>query len=93
MTVLLFCDPGNINRRVRLGRSLTGSPETNMSFIQREHLVTVHGTPCTLIVYQRSKSVWIAVGYYMDERIETKDSRESTAIRRWIEAAKFKGNL
>jgi hypothetical protein len=64
-----------------------------MSFIQREHPVTVHGTPCTLIVYQRSKSVWIAVGYYMDERIETRDSRESTAITRWIEAAKFKGSL
>jgi hypothetical protein len=72
---------------------LAGSPETNMSLIQREHAVTVHGTPCTLIVYQRSKSVWIAVGYYMDERIETKHSRESIAIERWIEAAKFKGNL
>jgi hypothetical protein len=64
-----------------------------MSLIQREHPVTIHGTPCTLIVYQRSKSVWIAVGYYMDERIETKDSRESTVIERWVEVAKFKGDL
>jgi hypothetical protein len=29
----------------------------------------------------------------MDERIETKDSRESAAITRWIETAKFKGSL
>jgi hypothetical protein len=71
---------------------LAGSPETNMSFIRREHSVTIHGTPCTLLVYQRSKSVWIAVGFYMDERIETKGSRESAVINRWIEAAKFRGN-
>jgi hypothetical protein len=63
-----------------------------MSFIRREHSVTVHGTPCTLLVYQRSKSVWIAVGFYMDERIETKDSRERAAINRWIAAAALKGD-
>lgn len=64
-----------------------------MSLIQRAHPVTIHGTPCTLMVYQRSKNVWIAVGYYMDERIEIKDSRESKVIERWVELAKFKGDL
>ena len=64
-----------------------------MRLVQREHPVTVDGTPCTLIVYQRSKSVWIAVGYYMDQRIEIKESREIAAIEHWIEAAKFKGGL
>jgi hypothetical protein len=62
-----------------------------MSFVRREHPVTVQGTPCTVTVYQRSKSVWIAVGYYLGERVETKHSREWTALRLWIEAADFKG--
>ena len=43
-------------------------------------------------VYQKSITVWIAVGEYMGERIETKDSSQSTAIKRWGEAAKYKGN-
>ena len=63
-----------------------------MSFVRREHPVTVQGTPCTVIVYQRSRSVWVAVGYYLGERIETKDSREWTALRLWIEAADVKGS-
>ena len=63
-----------------------------MKFLRREHAVTVHETTCTLIVYQRSRSVWVAVGYYMDERIETKDGRESTAIKLWIEQAKIRGD-
>jgi hypothetical protein len=43
-------------------------------------------------VHQRSKSVWIAVGDYMGERLETKDSSASTALKRWQEAARYRGN-
>jgi hypothetical protein len=44
-----------------------------------------------LETYQRSKSVWIAVGDYMGERLEAKDRSESTAIKRWVEAARYRG--
>jgi hypothetical protein len=42
-------------------------------------------------VYQRSKSVWEAVGDYEGERIETKDRSEATALKRWREAARYRG--
>jgi hypothetical protein len=46
-----------------------------VNYIQREHKVTVWSTECSVTVYQKYKTVWIAVGYYMDERIECKDQR------------------
>ena len=49
------------------------------------------GNTTTVEAYQRSKSVWIAAGDYMDERIEVKDRSESAAIRRWAEAARYRG--
>jgi hypothetical protein len=48
--------------------------------------------PHEVQVYQSSKSVWIAVGEYMGERIEVKDRSESTALKRWKDAARYKGN-
>lgn len=48
--------------------------------------------PHKVEVHQQSKSVWIAVGEYMGARIETKDRTESTALKRWIEAARYRGN-
>jgi hypothetical protein len=88
-----LCDPADIRRRGGLARSAGRKQEaSNVKFLRREHAVTVHETPCTLIVYQRSRSVWVAVGFYMDERIEIRDSRESTAIKRWIDEAMVKGS-
>lgn len=43
-------------------------------------------------VYQKSKSVWIAVGTYMGERVESKGTSESSAAAHWAAAAKYKGN-
>lgn len=54
--------------------------------------VQVWDKPYEITVYQKSKSVWIAVGEYMGERIETKDRSDSTAVKRWLEAAHYKGN-
>jgi len=58
---------------------------------EREHKVTVWNTTCPVTVYQKSKTVWIAVGDYMGERIETKDSSEGSTLKRWREAARYKG--
>jgi hypothetical protein len=49
-------------------------------------------TPYEITVYQKSKVVWIAVGEYMGERLETKGNSEGTALERWREAARYKGN-
>lgn len=55
-------------------------------------IVEVWGKKYEITVHQKSKSVWIARGEYMGEQIETKDSSESTAIKRWKEAATYRGN-
>jgi hypothetical protein len=54
--------------------------------------VQVWDKPYEITVYQKTKSVWIAVGEYMGERIERKDRSDSTAVKRWQEAAHYKGN-
>ncbi len=57
-----------------------------------ERRVIVCGKPCRVAVYQESEAVWIAVGMYRDERIEAKDGSETTALKRWREAATSRGN-
>lgn len=57
-----------------------------------EHVVTVWDKHYKVDVYQQSKSVWIAVGDYEGERVETKDRSQSTALKRWKEAARYRGN-
>ena len=55
--------------------------------------VKVWEKPCEISVYQKSKTVWIAVGEYMGKRIETKGSSPSAAAAHWREAARYRGNL
>jgi hypothetical protein len=43
-------------------------------------------------VYQKSKSVWVAVGDYEGQRIEVKGRSQSQAVASWREAARYKGN-
>jgi hypothetical protein len=54
--------------------------------------VTVWNERIEIEVYQKSKSVWIAVGEYMGERLEVKGRTESQATGAWREAARYKGN-
>jgi hypothetical protein len=58
---------------------------------ERERTVVVWNEPCSVSVYRKSKTVWVAVGEYMGERIEVKDRSEGTALLRWKEAARYKG--
>ena len=56
-----------------------------------EHIVKVWGIDQRVVVHQKSKSVWIAAGDYMGERIEAKGSSASSALAHWHEAARYKG--
>lgn len=58
-----------------------------------EHTMNVWGKPIDVSVHQSSKSVWVAVGYYMDQRIEVKARSVSSALAGWRKAAEYKGNL
>lgn len=59
--------------------------------MEREHTVQVWDQPQQVTVYQNSKSVWIAVGTYMGERVEVKGRSETQAIGNWREAARYRG--
>jgi hypothetical protein len=59
--------------------------------MEREHTVQVWNQPQQVTVYQKSRSVWVAVGTYMGERIEVKGRTESQALGSWREAARYKG--
>ena len=54
--------------------------------------VNVWDKPHEITVYQKLKSVWIAVGEYMGERLEVKGRTLSQAANNWREAARFRGN-
>lgn len=56
------------------------------------HTITVWGREVEVEVYQRSKSVWIAVGSYLGGQLETKSSSSGSALRLWADAAKYRGN-
>jgi hypothetical protein len=54
--------------------------------------VKVWDKSCEITVYQKSKTVWIAVGDYMGAQIETKGSSQSSAAAHWKDAARYRGN-
>lgn len=54
--------------------------------------VNVWGQVVEVEVVQKSKTVWIAVGYYMEQRIEVKRSSPGAALSGWKDAATYKGN-
>jgi hypothetical protein len=54
--------------------------------------VRVWDKPYEITVYQKSKTVWIAVGDYVGRSVETKRSSASAAAKAWQEAARYWGN-
>jgi hypothetical protein len=62
-----------------------------MTGAEREHKVTVWNEVCTVTVYQKYKTVWIAVGDYMGETKEIKDRSPGTALTAWKNWATYKG--
>ena len=57
-----------------------------------ELTVTVWNSQMKIDVYQKSKSVWVAVGTYHGERIEVKGRTQTQAVGAWREAARYRGN-
>jgi hypothetical protein len=57
----------------------------------REMTVMVWGEPVTVYVTQKSKSVWIASGSYLEHSIETKGSSATSAAKHWADAARYRG--
>jgi hypothetical protein len=47
--------------------------------MEREHTVQIWGQPHQVTVYSKSREVWVAVGNYLGERIESKGRTESGA--------------
>ncbi len=58
-----------------------------------KHTVQVWDRPYEVSVYQKSKSVWVAVGDYEGQRIEGKGRSEAQALGSWRESATYKGNI
>jgi hypothetical protein len=65
--------------------------EKSMVRIMKQ-IVTVWNKRYEISVYQKSKSVWIAVGEYMGERIEGQGRTAMGATASWHERARYKGN-
>jgi hypothetical protein len=57
-----------------------GTEDSDMQEGSIERKVTVLGKPCTVSVHQSSESLWICIGSYNGERIETKGHGMSSAI-------------
>ena len=57
-----------------------------------ERTVLIGDKPHAVSVYRLSKNVWVAVGDCMDESIRVQGRTESTAVKRWCETVRDKGN-
>jgi hypothetical protein len=55
-------------------------------------IMEVWGKDHAVRVYQRSKSVWVAVGEYAGEQLRSTGSSASSAASNWREAAHYKGS-
>ena len=53
--------------------------------------VRVHDKHYFVKISPASKKAWVAVGDYMGRRIEVVGSSETNAARRWVAAARCKG--
>jgi hypothetical protein len=58
----------------------------------REHSVLVWGQPHFVALYRKSESAYKAVGNYMCETICVEDKSEDAAVKRWHDAAEYKGH-
>jgi hypothetical protein len=54
-----------------------------------ERTVHVWAIPHVITVYQKSETVWVAVGDYRGERIEVTGASANVAAK-WVEAARFR---
>ncbi len=55
-----------------------------------EHMVSVGGVPHPVILRQRGKTVWHAVGIYMDKRLTVQAASAEAALKAWRRAAEYR---
>lgn len=48
---------------------------------EREYKITIGHETCSVGIYQRTKTVWVARGSYRGEHIETKDRSERQCVQ------------
>ncbi len=70
---------------------LPPAPSSKETETGMRRTVYVWEEPQKVDVYQKSKTVWIAVGTYMGKRIEVNGRSENAAITHWQDAALFMG--
>jgi hypothetical protein len=58
-----------------------------------KHTVQVWNHSYEVSVYQKSKTVWIAIGDYEGQQIEGEGRSETQALGSWRESATYKGNI
>jgi hypothetical protein len=58
----------------------------------RVHHVKVSGKVQEVTVWQRSKSLYVASGQYLNRSVEVTGPSDGQAIKAWIEAARLPGN-
>lgn len=56
-----------------------------------KHTVKVRNEDVEVHVFQKSKTVWIASGTYMDQHIEVSRRSWTAALAAWREAARYRG--
>src|SRR5260370_37800020 len=78
-------DRRSVGPETRRGGKITTRNMTKMR-------VKVWDKSCEITVYQKSKTVWIAVGDYMGQSIEVKGRSSSSAASLWRETARYRGN-
>jgi hypothetical protein len=71
--------------------TLVAQDDREMTRQAYERTVHVWAIPHVITVYQKSKTVWVAVGDYMGERIEVEASSANVTAK-WVEAARFRDN-
>ena len=56
----------------------------------RERSVDICGQRCTVQVYPMGKTVWLAVGEYVGQRVRTRGATPIKAAKAWRKAAELK---
>jgi hypothetical protein len=71
-----------------------GEPITqdDLEMTRQQRTVHVWAIPHVITVYQKSGTMWVAVGNYGGERIEVEGSSAEVAVKYWGDAARFKDN-
>ena len=81
--------PRDITGDLAASPSLVAQDDLEMTRQVYKRTVHVWAIPHVISVYQKSKTVWVAIGDYMGERIEIEGSSANVTAK-WVEAARLR---